>query len=159
MTRRQHRLLIAGAVLTGAAIGISLLLLSFRENLVYLYTPADVAAGGAPLKRTFRIGGLVRNGSVIRANDGITVQFAVTDTLHEIPVVYEGILPDLFREGQGVVANGQLRDDGVFEASQVLARHDENYMPPEAAAALEQAGVDWPSNSPSVRDKAPPETQ
>jgi cytochrome c-type biogenesis protein CcmE len=96
-------------------------------------------AGEAPLSRTFRIGGLVEQGSVKRAEDGVTVRFAVTDTARTIPVAYKGILPDLFKEGKGVVAQGRLEADGVFHASQVLAKHDENYMPPEAATALERA--------------------
>jgi cytochrome c-type biogenesis protein CcmE len=112
---------------------------AFQSNLVFFFTPSQVAANEAPQGRAFRIGGLVTPGSVKRQPDGVTVQFVVTDTAKNIPVVYRGILPDLFREGKGVVAQGQLGADGVFRASEVLAKHDENYMPPEAAHAVEQA--------------------
>lgn len=134
--RHKRLVLIVGAV---AVIGIatSFVLSAFRENLVFFFSPSDVVAAKAPKERTFRIGGLVEVGSVQR--DGVDVHFKVTDTAHAIPVKYTGILPDLFREGQGVVANGKLGTDGVFRASQVLARHDETYMPPEAAYAIEQA--------------------
>jgi cytochrome c-type biogenesis protein CcmE len=115
----------------------TLLLNAFNDNLVFFFSPSDVAAAKAPKDRTFRIGGVVEQGSVKR--DGIMVSFRVTDTAHTVNVSYQGILPDLFREGQGVVANGKLGTDGVFRASEVLAKHDENYMPPEAAHAVEQA--------------------
>jgi cytochrome c-type biogenesis protein CcmE len=122
-----------------AVLGLAtaLILSAFRENLVFFFSPSDVVAHKAPEGRPFRIGGLVEEGSVKR--DGVTVSFRVTDTAHTIPVVYQGILPDLFREGKGVVAQGRLGNDGMFRASEVLAKHDENYMPPEAAHALEQA--------------------
>jgi cytochrome c-type biogenesis protein CcmE len=128
--------LIAGGV---AVLGVctTLLLNAFNDNLVFFFSPSDVAAAKAPKDRTFRIGGVVEQGSVKR--DGIMVSFRVTDTAHTVNVSYQGILPDLFREGQGVVANGKLGTDGVFRASEVLAKHDENYMPPEAAHAVEQA--------------------
>ena len=124
-----------------AALGVSamLVLSAFQKNLVFFFTPSQVAANEAPQGRTFRIGGLVTSGSVKRAADGVTVQFVVTDTARSIPVVYRGILPDLFREGKGVVTQGRLGADGVFVASEVLAKHDENYMPPEAAEALKKA--------------------
>ena len=129
-------LIVGGIAVLGVAT--TLILSAFQENLVFFFSPSDVAAAKAPKDRTFRIGGLVEEGSVKR--DGVMVSFKVTDTAHTIPVSYQGILPDLFREGQGVVANGKLGTDGVFRASEVLAKHDENYMPPEAAHALEQAG-------------------
>jgi len=124
-----------------AALGIAaaLVLNAFEKNLVFFFTPSQIAANEAPQGKTFRIGGMVETGSVKRQADGITVQFVVTDTAKSVPVVYKGILPDLFREGKGVVAEGRLGTDGVFRAEQVLAKHDENYMPPEAAHALEQA--------------------
>ena len=126
---------IAGGV---AALGIAaaLVLTAFNKNLVFFFTPSQVAANEAPVGRTFRIGGMVVPGSLKR--DGVQVRFAVTDTAKTMQVVYAGQLPDLFKEGKGVVAQGQLGPDGVFTAREVLAKHDENYMPPEAAHALEQ---------------------
>jgi cytochrome c-type biogenesis protein CcmE len=132
-------LLIAGGVaLLGAAS--ALVLNAFQSNLVFFFSPSQVMANEAPRDRVFRIGGLVEAGSVKRQTDGLTVRFSVTDTAKTIPVTYSGILPDLFREGKGVVAQGKLAPDGVFHATQVLAKHDENYMPPEAAHAVAQAG-------------------
>jgi cytochrome c-type biogenesis protein CcmE len=134
---RHKRLLaiVGGLAALGAAT--ALVLTAFQDNLVFFFTPSQVAAQEAPLGRTFRIGGMVEKGSVRR--DGIEVRFVVTDTAKTIPVVYRGALPDLFREGKGVVAQGQLGADGVFRAREVLAKHDENYMPPEAAHAVEKA--------------------
>jgi cytochrome c-type biogenesis protein CcmE len=110
---------------------------AFRSNLVFFFTPSQIAAHEAPTGRSLRIGGLVETGSIRR--EGVKVHFTVTDTAQSIPVVYEGILPDLFKEGKGVVAQGELGGDGVFQATEVLAKHDENYMPPEAAEALKRA--------------------
>ncbi|HJV11706.1 MAG TPA: cytochrome c maturation protein CcmE [Burkholderiales bacterium] len=134
----RHKRLVAIA-LGVAALGIAtaLVLSAFEKNLVFFFTPTQVAANEAPQGRTFRIGGMVQTGSVKR--EGIEVRFVVTDTAKSIPVVYSGALPDLFREGKGVVAQGQLGADGVFRAREVLAKHDENYMPPEAAHAVEKA--------------------
>ena len=137
MKPRHKRLL---AILGGlAALGAAsaLVLMAFQENLVFFFTPTQVAANEAPKGRLFRIGGMVEKGSVKR--DGVEVRFVVTDTAKTIPVVYRGALPDLFREGKGVVAQGTLGADGVFTAREVLAKHDENYMPPEAAHAVEKA--------------------
>ena len=122
-----------------AALGIAtaLVLMAFEKNLVFFFTPSQVAANEAPAGKTFRIGGMVLEGSVKR--EGVEVRFSVTDTAKSIPVVYKGALPDLFREGKGVVAQGQLGTDGVFRAREVLAKHDENYMPPEAAEAVKKA--------------------
>jgi len=136
---RHKRLAFIAAGLGAVAIATVLVLNAFRSNLVFFFSPSQIAAGEAPKDRAFRVGGLVEAGSVRRQEDGITVQFVVTDTAQSMPVVYKGILPDLFREGKGVVAEGRLGTDGVFRAEQVLAKHDENYMPPEAAHALEQA--------------------
>ena len=139
MKPRHKRLaMIAGGV---AALGVAaaLVLSAFQQNLVFFFTPSQVAANEAPQGRAFRVGGLVESGSVKRQPDGVTVRFVVTDTARSIPVVYRGILPDLFREGKGVVTQGKLAADGVFYASEVLAKHDENYMPPEAAEALKKA--------------------
>ncbi|MFN3628553.1 MAG: cytochrome c maturation protein CcmE [Casimicrobiaceae bacterium] len=137
MTLRQKRLaLLAGGVALLIA-ATALVISAFRENLVFFFTPSQVVAKQAPQGRVFRIGGLVEVGSVKR--EGVDVSFRVTDTAQVVPVVYTGILPDLFQEGKGVVAQGQLDDSGVFRAREVLAKHDENYMPPEAASAVERA--------------------
>jgi cytochrome c-type biogenesis protein CcmE len=124
------------------ALGVAtaLVLTAFQKNLVFFFTPSQVAANEAPAGRTFRIGGMVVEGSLKR--EGVEVRFSVTDTAKSIPVVYRGALPDLFREGKGVVAQGELGGDGVFRAREVLAKHDENYMPPEAAHAIEKAAVE-----------------
>ena len=134
MTLRRRRLLVALLVLLAAGAATALLLNAFRSNLVFFYTPTQVHAREAPAGRTLRIGGLVQAGSVKR--DGVMVSFVVSDLAHSLPVSYRGILPDLFREGKGVVAQGRLADDGVFVAQEVLAKHDENYMPPEVASGL-----------------------
>ena len=126
-----------GVAALGAAA--ALVLSALNKNLVFFFTPSQVAANEAPQLRDFRIGGLVVPGSLQRQPDGLTVQFIVTDTARSIPVVYRGTLPDLFREGKGVVTQGHLGPDGVFQASEVLAKHDENYMPPEAADAVKKA--------------------
>ena len=136
MKPRHKRLAIAGGVLVAVGAVAALVLNAFQSNLVFFYSPSQIAAQEAPVNRTFRLGGLVKEGSVQR--DGVRVNFVVTDTAQTVPVRYEGILPDLFKEGKGVVAQGQLRD-GVFVAREVLAKHDENYMPPEAAEALKRA--------------------
>lgn len=133
--RHQRLILAAGAVLMVGAI-VALVLTSFQSNLVFFYTPSQIVQHEAPVSRTFRLGGLVQEGTVKR--DGVKVRFLVTDTSRSVPVEYEGILPDLFKEGKGVVAQGQLKD-GTFVAREVLAKHDENYMPPEAAEALKRA--------------------
>jgi cytochrome c-type biogenesis protein CcmE len=134
--RHKRALAIVGGL---AALGAAtaLVLTAFQDNLVFFFTPSQVAAKEAPQGRLFRIGGMVEKGSVKR--DGVEVRFVVTDTARTIPVVYRGSLPDLFREGKGVVAQGTLGPDGVFTAREVLAKHDENYMPPEAAHAVEKA--------------------
>jgi len=120
-------------------IGAGVLLLAAAAGLVFFFSPSDVAENRAPQGRAFRIGGMVVERSLTRASDGLTVHFAVTDTMKTVPVVYTGILPDLFKEGKGVVAQGKIGPDGVFHATEVLAKHDENYMPPEAASAIDQA--------------------
>ena len=126
-----------GVLLLGAAAG--LVLNAFQSNLVFFFSPSQIAANEAPQGKAFRVGGMVETGSLVRGNDGLTVNFKVTDTVKTVPVTYTGILPDLFKEGKGVVAQGRLRPDGVFVATEVLAKHDENYMPPDAAHAIEQA--------------------
>jgi len=130
------------AIVSGlAALGIAsaLVLNAFNSNLVFFFSPTQVLAHEAPRDRSFRIGGLVEQGSLQREPTGLTIRFVVTDLAKQVPVTYTGLLPDLFKEGKGVVAQGKLGTDGVFRAEQVLAKHDENYMPPEAAAALKKA--------------------
>ncbi len=139
MTPRQERFAMIGVGLVAVALASALVLNAFRSNLVFFFTPTQIANGEVPQGRSFRIGGLVEASSLKRENDGLTVHFVVTDMSKRVPVVYKGILPDLFREGKGAVAQGQLGPDGVFRASEVLAKHDENYMPPEAAEALARA--------------------
>lgn len=139
MTPRQKRLgfIVAGIMLVASAVG--LVLYALKNNVSLYFTPTQVFNKEAPQGRNFRIGGLVEAGSVTRENDGLTVHFNITDTAKTMPVVYKGILPDLFKEGKGVVAQGKLESDNVFHADEVLAKHDENYMPPEAADALKKA--------------------
>ncbi len=139
MKSRHKKLLVIFLGVAGLGIAATLILNAFQSNLVFFFSPTEVAAGKAPSDRAFRIGGLVETGSVKRDPDGLTVRFVVTDTAKSMPVLYKGILPDLFKEGKGVVAEGKLGADGLFTSTQVLAKHDENYMPPEAAQALEQA--------------------
>jgi cytochrome c-type biogenesis protein CcmE len=137
--RRRLILVVVALVLLGGASGLVLFALS--DSVAFFVTPSDIATGKVDADRRFRLGGLVVDGSVERGADDGLVQFRLTDQVHEVPVRYRGILPDLFREGQGIVAQGVLGADGVFTASEVLAKHDENYMPPEVADALKQAGV------------------
>ncbi len=140
MTRKRRRLafVVVGMVLLGAAA--ALVLSAFEESLVFFYSPSELAAKNIPEGRRFRVGGLVEEGSVRRLADGLTVEFVVTDLAAAVPVSYRGPLPDLFREGQGVVAEGVMTAGGVFRADGVLAKHDENYMPPEVAEALRKSG-------------------
>lgn len=136
MKPRHKRLALIGVGLAGLGVAAALVLNAFQSNLVFFFSPTQVAAKEAPVQKTFRIGGLVQQGSLKREDDGLTVNFVVTDLANSMPVVYKGVLPDLFKEGKGVVAQGRLGPDGVFRADQVLAKHDENYMPPEAADAI-----------------------
>jgi len=138
MTPRARRFAVAALVLGAAAVAAALVVNAFRSNLVFFLSPSEIAAEKSPQASAFRVGGLVETGSVKRQADGATVRFVVTDTAQSIPVEYRGILPDLFREGKGVVAQGRL-ERGIFRAQEVLAKHDENYMPPEAADALARA--------------------
>lgn len=141
MTPRKKRIAIVCVILAGMTIAATLILTAFEKNLLYFYSPTQIVNGEAPSERSFRIGGLVENESVERNSENLKVSFVLTDTVNQIKVVYEGILPDLFREGQGIVANGKLVNN-VFQAEEVLAKHDENYMPPEVAQALKDAGVE-----------------
>ena len=139
MKRRHKRIAFIVVALASLSLAAYLAASAFRNNLVFFFSPTQVAAKEAPINRTFRIGGLVQDGTLKREADGLTVRFTVTDTAQSIPVVYKGILPDLFKEGRGCVAQGKLNADGVFQAEQVLAKHDENYMPPEAGEAIDKA--------------------
>ena len=139
MKPRHRRLIYVALGLALLGVTAALVLNAFRSNLVFFYSPTQVADKEAPVNKTFRLGGLVEQGSLKRLPDGVTVSFVVTDTGKSIPVRYKGILPDLFKEGKGVVAQGRLEPDGVFQAQEVLAKHDENYMPPEAAEAIAKA--------------------
>jgi cytochrome c-type biogenesis protein CcmE len=136
VTPRRKRLLAVVAILAGVGAATALATLAFRDNLLYFYNPTQVLAGDAPGSRTFRIGGMVTEGSLQRTEGTLEVRFVVTDYRNSILVRYEGLLPDLFREGQGVIAHGRLTGSGEFVADEVLAKHDENYMPPEVAEAL-----------------------
>ena len=141
---KRFALIIGALAVIGAAA--ALILNAFEENLVFFFTPTQVVSGEAPKNRAFRIGGMVKDGSVQR--DGVNVRFVVTDMVNDVPVSYTGILPDLFREGKGVVAQGKLDDSGKgFKATEVLAKHDENYMPPEAQHALDKAAVEKASKT------------
>lgn len=140
MKPRTKRALAIAAGLGALAIASALVLNAFRSNLVFFFSPSQIAAKEAPQGRSFRVGGLVEQGSLKRDAAGLTVTFVVTDLAQKIPVSYTGLLPDLFKEGKGAVVQGRLEADGRFTAAEVLAKHDENYMPPEAAAALKQAG-------------------
>lgn len=136
---RKKRLWLIIGLLCGCGLAVGLVLLALQKNINLFYTPTQVSAGEAPLDRTFRLGGLVKTGSVERSDEGLLVHFIITDGAQEVAVAYDGILPDLFRAGQGIVTLGRLTAPGHFQAEEVLAKHDENYMPPEAAYALKQA--------------------
>ena len=135
--RKKLGLIILMVLGVGTAVGM--VTMALKENINLFFSPSQIVAGEAPQDHTFRLGGMVRTGSVKRSNTNLEVAFEVTDTVKTVPVSYTGILPDLFREGQGIVAMGKLRTDGTFVASEVLAKHDENYMPPEAAEAIKNA--------------------
>ncbi|PYS39337.1 MAG: cytochrome c maturation protein CcmE [Acidobacteria bacterium] len=139
MKKRHRRIIFICVSLAALGLAAWLVLGAFRNNLVFFFSPTQIASKEAPVNKTFRIGGLVENGTLQRDNDGLTVRFTVTDTANSIPVVYKGILPDLFKEGRGCVAQGRVGGDGIFYADQIMAKHDENYMPPEAARALDKA--------------------
>jgi len=148
MTRKRRRLYFLALSMATLAAAAALVLNAFEDNLVFFYSPTDLVEKDVPTDRRLRLGGLVAEGSIARAADGATVRFVVTDRVHSVTASYRGILPDLFREGQGVVAEGKLRADGSFEATNVLAKHDENYMPKEVADSLKEAGV-WQHADPA----------
>jgi len=136
MKSRHQRLFAIGLVLAGVGLGTTFLLKAMNQNVLYYYSPTQMEAGEAPEDRRFRVGGLVVDNSIARTDGSMEVRFVLTDEAHVVPVVYEGILPDLFREGQGIIAHGRM-DGNQFVADEILAKHDENYMPPEVAASLD----------------------
>jgi cytochrome c-type biogenesis protein CcmE len=140
VTRKQRRMTFVLAGMTALGLGVALVLMAFQDNLVFFYSPSDVLAKGVAEQRRIRLGGMVEPASVHKEPDGVTTLFRVTDTAHALPVRYRGLLPDLFREGQGVVTEGSFGPDGVFAATSVLAKHDETYMPREVADALKKQG-------------------
>jgi cytochrome c-type biogenesis protein CcmE len=147
MTRKRRRLMLLGLSGLCLCIASALILFALRDNLVFFHSPSDVHAGKASEGRRFRLGGMVVKGSLHRLDNGKSISFTVTDTAHEIAVRYAGIVPDLFREEQGVIVEGRVGNDGIFAADELLAKHDENYMPPEVAAALKSAGATMPRNA------------
>jgi cytochrome c-type biogenesis protein CcmE len=136
MTPRRRRMVLVGLIVLGVGAATAFALTAFQDNLLYYYPPSDITAGKAPAGRVFRLGGMVEEGSLKRETGSMEVRFVVTDFEHDVTVSYSGVLPDLFREGQGVIARGQLGSGGVFVAQEVLAKHDENYMPPAVAESL-----------------------
>ncbi len=145
---RKQRLILIGLMVLGAGLATAFALKSFNDNLMYFFPPSDVVAGKAPKDSLFRLGGMVIKGSVERPDKGMMVRFKLTDFKDEVTVEYTGILPDLFREGQGIVAHGKLNAKGVFIAEEVLAKHDENYMPPEVAGSLKKPAMPAPDSKP-----------
>mgnify|MGYP001596904789 CR=1 FL=1 len=137
--KRKKKLIIILALLAGVGLIVGLVLYALSQNINLFFSPSDIAAGKAPLEQRIRAGGMVREGSVVRAQDSLQVEFVMTDYAQDVKVAFDGILPDLFREGQGIVAQGKLQANGVFVADEVLAKHDENYMPPEVTEAIDQA--------------------
>lgn len=153
MTRKQRRSVLIGGCMAVLAVAVGLVLFALSDSIVFFYSPSDVMAKELAPGQRFRLGGLVEDGSVVR-NRGTTVRFVITDKAKDLPVTYTGVLPDLFREGQGVVAEGMLGPDGVFQADKVLAKHDENYMPPEVAAKLKEQGL-WEGPEQASREAEP----
>ena len=147
-TKRKQRMIFVIVLLVGFGAATALALFAFQQNLLYFYSPSQLRAEEIATGQVFRLGGLVVDGSVERQNDGITTVFDLTDTAESVTVTYTGLLPDLFREGQGIVAQGKLNEQGIFVAQEVLAKHDENYMPPEVAEALKEAGAQHPMSIP-----------
>jgi len=138
MTPRRRRMMLVGLIVLGVGAAAAFALTAFQENLLYFYSPSDVHAGKAPKDRVFRVGGMVPEGSFNRPSGSLQAHFVLTDYAHEVKVSYTGVLPDLFREGQGIIARGRMTPDGVFVAEEVLAKHDENYMPPDVADSLKK---------------------
>ncbi len=138
MTARQQRMVVVALIVVSVSLGVTFALTAFQEDLLYFYSPSQIADGEAPENRQFRVGGLVIPGSVEREEGELEVKFTVTDNAHNMTVAYSGVLPDLFREGQGIIAHGVIDASGIFQANEVLAKHDENYMPPEVADSLKE---------------------
>jgi len=153
MTPRRKRLFVVLAILGGVAASVSLAVMASRENIMFYYDPSQIAAGKAPTAKRFRVGGMVVKGSVVRKPGDLRVRFVLSDFAHTVPVEYTGVLPDLFREGQGIIAHGTMGSNGAFVADEVLAKHDEKYMPPEVADALKKSGH-WQEQG--VKPKAAP---
>ena len=153
MRPRQQRMLAVGLVVVGVAIATGLTLQAMKDSMMFFVSVTEDAEGKYPDNRNFRVGGLVKDGSVTREEGSIEMTFLVTDLRCDLPVSYSGVLPDLFREGQGVVAHGRLREDGVFAADEILAKHDENYMAPEVADSLADAEADAAARADHVRDQ------
>ena len=145
MTPRRKRLYVVLAILGGVAASVALAVMASRQNIMFYYDPSQIAAGQAPAQKRFRVGGMVVKGSVVRKPGDLQVRFVLTDFAHQVPVEYTGVLPDLFREGQGIIAHGTMTPGGTFVADEVLAKHDEKYMPPEVAASLKQKSAAKPA--------------
>ena len=156
MTPRRKRLFVVLAILGGVTASVSLAVMASRQNIMFYYDPSQVAAGQAPADKRFRIGGMVVKGSVVRKPGDLNVRFVLSDFAHEVPVQYSGVLPDLFREGQGIIAHGTLNSSGDFVADEVLAKHDEKYMPPEVAASLKNKQAAAPAAAPAPAAAAAP---
>ena len=139
--RRRNRLIAATVIAAGVGVAVLLISFAFRDNLMFFFSPSQVMAGEAPVDKPIRVGGLVVPGTIERMTEGVTVRFDITDTAQTLTIEYDGILPDLFKEGQGVIAKGRLNAEGIMKATQVLAKHDENYMPPEVAESLRAQGA------------------
>jgi cytochrome c-type biogenesis protein CcmE len=150
MTPRRKRLLVVLGIVSGVGASVALAVMASRENIMFYYDPSQVVQGKAPLTKRFRIGGMVVKGSVARKPGDLQVRFVLTDFAHQVPVQYTGVLPDLFREGQGIIAHGTINSGGTFVADEVLAKHDEKYMPPEVAASLKNKVRPAPAGSASA---------
>jgi cytochrome c-type biogenesis protein CcmE len=151
MTPRRKRLFVVLGILAGVTASVALAVMASRDNVTFYLDPSQIAAGKAPVAKRFRVGGMVVKGSVTRKPGDLEVKFVLTDFAHEVPVEYTGVLPDLFREGQGIIAHGTMGADGAFVADEVLAKHDEKYMPPEVAASLKRKAASTPAaNAPAV---------
>jgi cytochrome c-type biogenesis protein CcmE len=155
MTPRRKRLFVVLGILGGVAASVSLAVMASRQNIMFYYDPSQVVAGKAPAAKRFRIGGMVVKGSVARKPGDLEVRFVLTDFAHQVPVEYTGVLPDLFREGQGIIAHGTMNAQGAFVADEVLAKHDEKYMPPEVAASLKNKGGHTPAGAGAAAPSGP----
>jgi len=146
--KRKQRVIFIVVLLLGFSCATALVLYAMKQNIMLFHTPSEIVLGKVPVEKLFRVGGLVVKGSVVKGNDGLTTEFNLTDATEIVTIRYIGLLPDLFREGQGIVAQGKLNKEGIFVAQEVLAKHDENYMPPDVASALRESGSSHPENIP-----------